>query len=49
MDNAVKSVPRDYEVGTNIQYTCDQCYSGGGTSSCQCDRTWSPVQKCTSQ
>ena len=46
MDNAVKSVPPQYEVGTRISYTCDQCYTGGGTSTCQCNKEWSPVQKC---
>ena len=46
MENAVKSVPPQYEVGAKISYTCDQCYTGGGTSTCQCNREWSPVEKC---
>ena len=50
MDNAVRSVPdtHQYIVGTNITYTCDQCYTGGGTSTCQCNTEWSPVLACTS-
>ena len=49
MDNAIKSVPPQYEVGATITYTCDKCYTGGGTFTCQCNREWSPVEKCTSE
>ena len=45
IDFAKISVPDVYyEVGTNITYTFDRCYTGGGTSTCQCDRTWSPAE-----
>ena len=46
MDNAVKSVPPQYEVGSTVTYTCDQCNTGGGTSTCECNREWSPVEEC---
>ena len=50
MDNAVRAVPNtQYEVGATITYTCNQCYTGGGTSTCQCNREWSPVEKCISE
>ena len=51
IDNAVRSVPSSqYKSGTRITYTCDECYSGGGTSICQCnDLQWSPVPNCTSK
>ena len=50
MDNAVRTVPNtQYDVGTNVTYTCDECYTGGGTSTCQCNREWTPVEKCLSQ
>ena len=49
MENAVKSVHPQYDVGTKVTYTCGQCYIGGGTSTCQCDREWSHVQKCNSE
>ena len=50
MDNAVRTVPNtQYYEGINVTYTCDQCYTGGDTSTCQCNREWSPVQKCISE
>ena len=50
IDNAVRSAPStQYEVGTNVTYTCDQCYTGGGTSTCECNRKWSPVEECSSE
>ena len=47
MDNAARTVPdTQYEVGTNVTYTCDECYEGGGISTCQCDGEWTPVPEC---
>ena len=38
IDNAVRSVPgTQYKAGTRITYTYDECYTGGGTSICQCN------------
>ena len=46
----MRTVPdTQYEVGTNVAYTCDECYIGGGTSTCECDRHWSPVRECISE
>ena len=50
LDNAVRTVPNtQYEVGTNVTYKCDECHTGGGTSTCQCNRTWSHPLECASE
>ena len=50
MENALEAVQStQYESGTDVTYTCDECYMGGGISTCQCDGTWSPVENCTSK
>ena len=35
-----------YESGTNVTYTCEGCYTGGGISTCQCEK-WSNVTECS--
>ena len=49
LENAVKTVfNTSYRFGTNVTYTCDECYTGGGISTCQAnDAQWSSVPKCT--
>ena len=51
LDSAVKTVSdTSYRFGTNVTYTCDEFYTGGGVSTCQRnDATWSPVENCTSK
>ena len=50
IDNAVRSVPdSQYKVGTTITYTCNKCYTGGGTSTCGCSREWSVVPQCSGE
>ena len=44
IEHAVRSAPSSrYKIGTTITYTCDKCYTGGGTSTCQCSTDWSFV------
>ena len=50
IENTEISAPyTQYVVGTNITFTCDECYTGGGTSTCQCNGEWSPVPECSSK
>ena len=49
-DNAEISAPYiQYVVGTNITFTCDEYYTGGGISTCQCNGEWSSVPECSSK
>ena len=42
-----KSPP--YLVGTTIAYTCDECFTGDGTITCEPSRRWSQLPTCTSE
>ena len=50
LDNATMTVSdKSYSFGSNITYTCNECYTGGGVSMCEDNATWSSVPECISK
>ena len=47
VDNSVRSAANwPYTVNTQFTYTCNKCYTGSGTITCQSDGTWSQKPQC---
>ena len=36
-----------YPVNSQVAYTCNQCYTGGGAITCQTNREWSQRPSCS--
>ena len=50
IDNAVRGASSwPYTVGTAFAYTCESCYTGGGSITCQENGQWTQKPTCTGE